>query len=86
MPNGDHLDGFFYPTLTLIIDSYNLRMRDDCQSHKKQDHGTQNMATNFRSRLWVRDAPPVKCLRVQFKEYSWLVEAGQSQGGPIYVV
>ena len=25
MPNGDPRDGFFYPTLTLMIDSYNLR-------------------------------------------------------------
>ena len=24
MPNGDPRDGFFYPTLTLMIDSYNL--------------------------------------------------------------
>ena len=23
MPNGDPLNGFFYPTLTLMIDSYN---------------------------------------------------------------
>ena len=23
MPNGDPRDGFFYPTLTLMIDSYN---------------------------------------------------------------
>ena len=25
--NGDPLDGFFYPTLTLMIDSYNLLLR-----------------------------------------------------------
>ena len=24
MPNGETRDGFFYPTLTLMIDSYNL--------------------------------------------------------------
>ena len=24
MPNGEPRDGFFYPTLTLMIDSYNL--------------------------------------------------------------
>ena len=26
MPNGDRRDGFFYPTLTLMIDSYSLTM------------------------------------------------------------
>ena len=26
MPNGNPRDGFFYPTLTLMIDSYNLLM------------------------------------------------------------
>ena len=30
MPNGDPRDGFFYPTLTLMIDSYNLYRR--CKS------------------------------------------------------
>ena len=27
MPNGDPQDGFFYTTLTLMIDSYNLRTK-----------------------------------------------------------
>ena len=44
MPNGDPRDRFFYPTLTLMIDSYNLLARiwpffvnTCCSAHLKQD-------------------------------------------------
>ena len=32
MPNGDPQDGLFYPTLTLMMDSYNIKISSD-------DHG-----------------------------------------------
>ena len=37
MPNGDSLDGFFYPTLTLVIDSYSMGR---IHSYKKVNIGT----------------------------------------------
>ena len=52
MPNGDPQDGFFYPTLTLIIDSYNLSdevevISDDeiLNSSKDADDSSQDMKT-----------------------------------------
>ena len=32
MPNGDPRDGFFYPTLTLMIDSYNVELPESVSS------------------------------------------------------
>ena len=42
MPIGDPRDGFFYPTLTLMIDTYNLK----CLKQRKLQSGVQEKAMN----------------------------------------
>ena len=37
MPNGDPRDGFFYPTLKLVIDSYNITYCTTCRRHNRID-------------------------------------------------
>ena len=41
MPNGNPPDRFFYPPLTLMIDSYILSIADACQVMTNDDHEGQ---------------------------------------------
>ena len=53
MPNGDPRDGFFYPTLTLMMDSYILwffisgRILDDEDSGQKDDFSIHKVCYDF---------------------------------------
>ena len=61
MPNGDPLDGFFYPTLTLMMDSYNIshiplpaHWKDKKRTAARQSHA---------GRTSIRDAIVILKLR-----------------------
>ena len=47
MPNGDPRDGFFYPTLTLMIHSYNVDLSD------KQETPEEVQATEAHRMIYI---------------------------------
>ena len=53
-PNSDPRDGFFYPTLTLMIDSYNLSV-----NHLKKLHSA-SARSKMSSNSYTMGCPPVR--------------------------